>query len=318
MPRVKENRENQSRSELKKIPDPISLLIIISISMYFGGCAVGTETAVVDLNQSQFTSYHIGNSLTWDMQPLGLVELASQMNYEHQTGYHIQCGQPLKYIWNNPTSTCVPPIEDFGYFGAALSSHSWDIVAIQPFQGDSTLQDDETIILDMIELSQENPENRNTRFYIYAAWPTRGDYQTKWTIDVPDDNSTSTVLASEYFEHLIERVRVGTTAQVFMIPVGEVLYELDKKLQAGEVPGYTSIEQMYRDDYHLTLDIGRFIAGITTFATIYGSDPTGIVQPENYYGERGTQFTPELYSAIYSTVCDVVSNSPYTGLCISE
>ncbi|MCD6175659.1 MAG: hypothetical protein J7K65_07845 [Planctomycetes bacterium] len=302
----------RAKNGIKKAIAPIIILTLTCS----GGCAVKMKKAAIDLNKSHFASYHIGNSLTWDMQPLGLAELARQRNYEHETGYHIECGKPLKHIWNNPKSTCVAPVKKFGYFDDALPNHSWDLVSIQPYSGDSTLLDDEEVILKMIKLAQGNPKNKNTRFYIYAAWPKRGNYQTKWTTDVSENDRAATVLAREYFKHLIERVRSRTTAQVFMIPVGEVLYELDKKLKAGEVPGYTSVDQMYRDTNHLSLDIGRFTAATTTFVTVYGSDPIGIVQPAMYYGEQGAQFTPEVYTAIYSTVRDVVFNSPYTGVSV--
>ena len=60
-----------------------------------------------------------------------------------------------------------------------------------------------------------------------------------------------------------------------MIPVGEVLFELDKRIKAGKVPGMESIEELYVDGIHFN-NVGTFIAGTTFYATMFKTDPRGI------------------------------------------
>lgn len=260
--------------------------------------------------------YRIGNSLTEDSQPNGITALAAQRNILHDTGYHIRNAMPPKYMWENPLDTKVPP-NHYGALMDALPNYAWNAVTIQPYNAPSvptTLLDDEQVILSMIALTRRNPANSNTVFYIYAAWPKQTDwgegdagYASQWVSSVSDRDETPTTLCREYFNLLLKRVRSQTDATVCMIPVGEVLYELDTHLRNGEVPGYTSIRQLYRDTHHLTRDIGRFTAGLTVFSVVHRETPERIVQPEVFY--RGDDaFTPEMYAAIYASIKRVAQN----------
>ncbi len=273
-----------------------------------------TKNAVIQPSQ-RMTVYRIGNSLTWDSQPNGIEALAGQRQYLHDEGYHIRCGQTLENIWAVPNDTCVAPVPEYGTFTGALSTKTWNAVTMQPFPGGtSTLLDDEETILNMIDLARQHAGNAKTRYYIYAAWPQRTNYAASWDRAVADDDAAPTVMAREYFEHLVTRVRDATGAAVYVIPVGEVLYELDGRLRAGQVPGLTGIADLYRDDTHLALDTGRFVAGLTVFSTLYAQDPSGIVKPEQYYGASDLPFTAELYAAVYGAVWTVVSTHPATGV----
>ena len=257
-----------------------------------------------------FNSYHIGNSLTWDLQPLGLVEISAQRGTQQTVGHHIQCGQPLNSIWANPKDTCVNPVEAFGTFRPALEKHRWDAVTLQPYRGASTLGEDEKVILQMIELAQKNPDNAKTRFFIHAAWPGhRGkDYAKHWTREVKDEDDTPTDLCRSYFAHLLKRVRSKTDASVEIIPAGETLFALDQKLRSGALPGVASVEDLYRDEVHLSLDRGRFAVALTAFASITGSDPSGLTKPEKAYG-KSEVFTEAYYKLVYETVRNVISNA---------
>ena len=84
-------------------------------------------------------------------------------------------------------------------------------------------------------------------------------------------------------------------------------------MEAGQVAGYFSVDQLYRDSTHLN-DIGRYVAGITAFATIYQQNPIGMVKPDGFYGDDPAAFTAELYAVIHNTVWEVVSGHPFTGV----
>jgi len=269
------------------------------------------------------TSYQIGNSLTWDSQPRGIAAIADDFGFDHTVGYHIRCGYSLQRILDDPTSTCVTPVEEFGTFGNALPDHKWNAVIMQPHPNAdeppgqehlpaSTLLSDVTSILTMIDLAQTNVANSETTFYIYSGWPKVDVFESEWTAAVADDDDAITVHAREYYDRLINRVRNATEATVNLIPVGEVLYELDQRMEAGQIPGFTDITQFYRDTTHLTFDLGRYTAGITTFATLFDTNPTGSTKPAGFYGSDSA-FSPALYSAIQDAVWDVVSANAYGG-----
>ncbi len=63
--------------------------------------------------------------------------------------------------------------------------------------------------------------------------------------------STWTNHTREYFEDLVNRLRLLTDAEIFLIPIGEVMFELDPRLQAGEIPGLTDIRELMHDSLHV-------------------------------------------------------------------
>jgi hypothetical protein len=261
-------------------------------------------------------AYRIGNSLTWDSQPKAIEALAAQRGLQHVEAYHINCGKSLERIWTHPDEICVPAVEPFGTFGKALPGFDWHAVTFQPHPGaGSTLATDTARIVDFIDKTRSANRNANTVFYIYAPWPGQrhGSYHEVWMQDTPDADDTPTLQTRAYFDHLIRRVRARTDADVRMIPAGHVLYELDRRMRAGQIAGYRSAADLYRDVVHLN-HVGRFTAGVTTLATLYGQDPKGLECPPGHYG-GGKDFTPAIYAAIHDAVWTVLTDMhPLTGV----
>lgn len=263
-------------------------------------------------------SYHIGNSLTQDSLPRGIAALAESRGLEHDVGYHIRSSASLNYILANPTETSVE-LTTYGTFQEALPNYDWDVVTIQPHPGNSpqvTLGTDTQSVLSFINLTRTNPANQETNFYIYQTWPqfTGTPYHLLWDrTDVDNEPDTTMSRSRLYYQYLIENVRSQTDANVYMVPTGEVFYALDAKIRAGELPGFTSISQFYRDVTHLHYEKGRFIASATTFSTILGQYPTGLEKLEGVYGDPAA-LTPEQTEIILETIRDVLDNHPYSGV----
>lgn len=266
------------------------------------------------------TSYHIGNSLTWDMQPLGLSAMAALAGRDHQTGYHIRSGMHLDYIWNNPNDVTIT--NSFGNFVTALSSYDWDYVTIQPHhRTGSTLGLDQAAITNFIDLTLAGPSQAPV-FYIYSAWPRLSDdYQAFWNQPIPNDPDQITTHAREYFTALHNNLisNYSNTIQIFVIPVGEVLFRLDQEFRQGNFPGFNDASDLYRDSAHLTMDIGRFIAATTTYATIFRENPTGLTRPSGHYlkSDGTTSLTDDLRIQIQNIVWEVVSRHPESGIDIT-
>ncbi|MDZ4657509.1 MAG: hypothetical protein SH868_08000 [Bythopirellula sp.] len=263
------------------------------------------------------TSYHVGNSLTYDSQPLGIEALATSRGLDHQVGFHIRSGASLQNLLATPELTSIDPNE-FGTYGQALPSNAWDIVTLQPHSDNApltTLGLDTQSILSFIDLTRSNPANENTNFYIYQTWPqqTGSSYQSLWTNPSPNNLNTQMTRSREYYKNLIERVRGETDANVYMVPVGEVLYQLDIKMRAGQIPGFFSVGQLYRDALHLSFGPGRFVAGVTTFATILGQYPNELEIPDDFYGGPSS-LTFVQKTAILETIRDVLDKHSYSGL----
>ena len=273
---------------------------------------------------SQTTSYHIGNSLTYDSQPLALEAFATQIGLAHTVGFHIRESSALNEILADPSDTTVEPHPQFGTYQQALPGHEWDFVTIQPHQSKdnpetpefdpSTLATDVSAILHFIDLTRSNPANSDTKFYIYSAWPSIANYLNgHWYGQTHNFDGALTVHTRRYYEHLINRVRDATDADVFMVPVGEVLFELDKRITAGDTePLVDSFTDLYRDSLHLALDIGRYMASITTFTTLLQEDPFQLSRPDGFF-RKDEAFSPEYLEALNEVVRRVVATHRYSG-----
>jgi len=251
----------------------------------------------VPLQSMALNGYFIGNSLTWDMQPDGLAALAQQSGDSLNVGYHIRASQPLVYTANNPDD--ITFANSYGGYTQALAQNSWDIVTIQPYIGaGSTLATDQAAIRQFVDMTHAGPST-NTKFYVYEGWPNvpswswpplpEDNYQTPWTEAAANDPNQPTLLSAQYFNVLYQNVKTENSGEsIYLIPVGDVLARLDAEIRAGHVEGFGSIYDFYRDSTHLSLDVGRFIATVTTYSTLFGKSAVGLDIPEGFFTSDGT------------------------------
>ena len=294
--------------------------------------ALGIASAGSHLLLAATTSYHVGNSLTWDSRLPSLPIMAANEGLVHEVGYHITCGKPLNYIVNHPDETCVAPTAS-GTFGQALPIQEWDVVGLQPYTGfGSTLATDLAATEQLVTLTRQNPLNDDTSFFIFAAYPPQDvtvggglqlDFSAKWLRDDLSgltDAETPTQLSRPYFNRLMSRLRDLSDAigQMHMIPVGDVIFELDRRMIAGEFAQFSDASKLYRDRYHLN-NVGRYVAATTVYATIFGRDPAGIPVPAGQFVPNpdvssDREITPDLSAALRATVWDIVSVHADSGL----
>ncbi|KAA5539066.1 hypothetical protein FYK55_25345 [Roseiconus nitratireducens] len=197
------------------------------------------------------------------------------------------------------------------------------------------------------------------RFYIYATWPKaeavlhqRGpnkNFSNYWA--TPYRGGVQP--CRDYYAKLVERLNERFSdlpIPVRMIPAGEVLAELDRKIRGGELPGIEAFYQrhqpyflkargesapfnpktfqadagvlnFYADGIHLNDQphngkdsgtIGSYCAALTVYATLTGSSPVGLsAEP---YEMFDPQVDATLIRVLQQTVWDVVAGHPYTGV----
>ena len=261
--------------------------------------------------RGEFRSYHIGNSLTWDSQPEAMELFGNEFGPAHQAAYHIHVGWALHTIVADPNSLTIEPVPEFGSFDEALVNHAWDAVTLQPHRTQSAnLQTDVESMLSLIDLTRTNSANENTTFYIYQAWPSRiglSSYQSQWDSSLPVGSHPDMEYSREYFDLLYDTVHQATDADLQIIPVGEVLYELDRKMTQGAIPGYNSVLNLYRDHTHLDNELGRYVASATTFASLSGVNPLDLYKPPGFAQKNLFPLSDDLYAAVNTVIRDVLN-----------
>ena len=169
-----------------------------------------------------------------------------------------------------------------------------------------------------LNLTLSNPDNRSAQVYIYESWPFETQlgtttYDNFWDQSWDGNGWSWKVQTRDYFQELTDQLNatdLGLEKDILLVPVGDVLYALDERMRAGDVPGIDSVLDLYEDTQHLTLGAGYFIAGTTFYATIYGDNPLGLSIPTS----AQSAVTPELAAIVQRVVWDVVAGHPYSGV----
>jgi hypothetical protein len=290
------------------------------------GVLVGTFGVAAGTGWGQsLTCYHVGNSLTWDSRPdFGLPRLASDAGLTLTTGWHIRCNGSLNHIVDNPTEVCVSP-SAFGYYTESFANYAWDAVTLQPYSSEntpSTPRMEAAGFKSMIQLVRQNPDNADTTFYLYTGWMSQtdmgGDFYSAWYDSTPVDPDADLIRNAAAFDWIYDRLvddqeLAGIDIQV--IPVGNVLAELDRRMTLGEIPGFTGVEQLYRDDLHMN-NLGWFVASNTVMSALFKLNPTGTPTNPAFILAPGQtesiEITAELGAMIQDAVWDVVWSHPHT------
>lgn len=290
-------------------PWPFRLAALVAAPI-FASCAAAADA-----------SYHIGNSLTWDMYVGGLQEIAGGFGVSLTPGYHIRNAGSLVQILRNPGDVS---LDSPSIWSTALPSQSWNFLTFQPYpdpNSPSTLQTDITAAQTFIGLVPGNSGPAPV-FYVYEAWPNQNefqaDYDAYWNQTVPDNLEQRTILARQYFDALFQRLtaQYGDTATIRVIPVGDVFARINQLIASGQFEAAGDITDFYRDTHHMGT-AGKFTAAITAFATMYRRNPAGaafttlVLRPT----EGAIVLTPQVAAELERIVWDVVtSESTRTGV----
>lgn len=251
--------------------------------------------------------YFVGNSVTDTINYRAMAELAKSRGHEQIWGRHMIPGAPLQWIWEHPKDGFQEP--PFGYYTTALADHEWDVLSLQPFDRQLDGKDgDLAMAKNFIDLAL--PKSPDVQVFVYARWPRQGkdDFDTAWLKKYTGgwDGTNET---KDYFERLTLEVRKACPnlkKPVLMVPVGHVMYELNQRMKAGEVPGYKQIKEVFADGIHLN-NVGSYVVGCTYFATLYRENPMKL--PSEPYKVTDAK----LAEVIQDTVWKVVSANELAG-----
>jgi len=262
-------------------------------------------------------AYHIGNSLTDNIYPGGLTRIAEARNDTYKYGKHVSPGVPLDMTWKYQSKTGqMYSKAPYGLYKDALKNYSWDALTLQPF--DNKI-DGSTGDLAMAKnfINYAKSKNPNLQTYIYERWPRKKgstfNYTSTYTKAYTGQSSRYD-LANErrgFFESLVKQVNSALPTlkkKVLLVPVGDVLLELDKRIKAGKVKGISNITQLYADDLHLNQK-GGYVASLTFYATMFKESPVGTSVP-GAFGSMDRTTAAQLQDAVW----DIVSVHPYAGV----
>ena len=275
--------------------------VFLFLVLSFAVCVFADDQAPKSLRV-----YFVGNSVTDTINYRGLTELAKSRGYTQVWGRHMIPGAPLQWIWQHPKDGFQE--QPFGHYPTALASFQWDVLSLQPFDRHLDSKNGDIVMAkNFIDLAL--PKSPDLHVYIYARWPRQGkdDFDTAWMKKYTGgwDNTNET---KDYFERLtLELRKAYPKLRLNMVPVGHVMYELNQRMKAGKVPGYTDIKQLFSDGIHLN-NVGSYVVGCTYFATLYKRNSRGL--PTEPYKVTDAKVA----AAIQDLVWRVVSTEELAGV----
>jgi hypothetical protein len=204
----------------------------------------------------------IGNSLTWDTVPSRL---------DGNVHWHVDCGKSLKFIHESPESPCV---QTSRLWPLALRTAQYDMISVQPHYG-TTLEEDEEVISAWLKLQPR------AVFVIHTGWARHATLREEFADADPAGPLTH---SPAYFNELLRRLRQSHPDRQFRSTRAmELLYRIADDIDAGQAP-LASIEDLYRDNIHMTTDAGRYL--------MHNAMRTALGQPLT--SEGFAEFDPQL------------------------
>jgi hypothetical protein len=294
----------------------------MDVRLAISGLVILFSAAIVWANPVRV--YHVGNSVTDTINFNSMQQMAALRGYTYTFGRHTIPGTPLGGVWSTPAGGFTSG--GFGYYPQALPNNEWDAVTLQPFDrqlraGDS-VDGDFDQASNFINLTKRFAANSDTRFYIYARWPRRpsgpnGEYLPLNYQQLYDRRYTgqwdTSYETRDYFWRLASALasEFKDDTRIRIVPVGHVLYELDLKMEAGLLPGYTDITDLFTDHIHMN-HVGSYVVAETFFATLFDADPRGMAVTG--YGS----IDPLVVTEIQNTVHNIVRVQNATRVSIPE
>jgi hypothetical protein len=274
----------------------------------------------------------MGNSVSDTFRCAALKPLALTHGSELIWARHMIPGAPLVDLINNPPVFTEQP---YGAYPGMLTGYNWDTVSLQPFDRkfnpvgyDLEPGSDTHSIKTILDQLYSRPGNTNTRVLIYSRWARRRETMPGSGVYAPYDcpglwaqnyvyNSFDlTNETKEYFEPLFLKVRSQyPTKTVDLLPVGDAVLLFDSEAKAGNVPGFSSAEDLFTDGIHFfdptnvnVKMVGAYLVSCVLYATLYKKTPVGL----GYSGY--TQVTASLALKLQQIAWATVNNHPYSGV----
>jgi hypothetical protein len=260
----------------------------------------------LDAPAGPMSVYHLGHSLVGRDMPAMLAQLAGH-DYASQLGW----GASLKQHWNG----------DVPGFAEENATE-----AFRPAESVETVDYDAVILTEMVELrdamryhdsgrylARWADRSGDARIYLYETWH-RLDDPAGWLDRIDAD-------WAGLWEVILRQAMARTDVTIHVVPGGQVMAAVVRRIEAGGVPGLTRREDLFAktgdgvvDTIHLN-DLGNYVIALTHYATLYHRSPVGL--PHDLKRADGTAMQAidaEAASIIQQVVWDVVTRYPATGV----
>jgi hypothetical protein len=219
-------------------------------------------------------------------------------------------GANLSWHWNNPTTGQGPQwdltLPNGGY-------ENFIITEAIPLDGHLMYSDTYTIADNFYNFAEQY--NPNIQYYIYETWHCASSGTSNADAACGGDPNNTILWRDRLdidlpkWESIADHVNLTHTNPMLVIPGGQAFARLADRIENGEVPGLTSVFDLFVDEHHLDSRGNYFIACVM-YAVMHGESPVGLPnQLTTQYGTLYTEYPTPAQAAImqetaWQTICD--------------
>ncbi|MDF3413223.1 DUF4214 domain-containing protein [Sulfitobacter sp. M57] len=194
----------------------------------------------------------IGHSLVGPVMPDMFNNFMADQGFAMRADYQVINGAPLIWNWNNGHTAEGVNARD------VLPGGSYDAVIVTeaiPLDDQILWNDSEGYAKRYYDLAQS--ANPGTQFYVYETWHEIGASTAAWRAQIASDLPKWESIAN----HINDNAPNGA-AEALIIPAGQAFGNLHDAIEAGQVPGLSSIRDLFSDNIHLNETGIWFVAAL--------------------------------------------------------
>ena len=237
----------------------------------------------------------VGHSLVGQVMPTMFNTFMESQNLDVSADAQVINGASLRYNWDNGASAQGVNAR------AVLPSGEYDTVIVTeaiPLDDQLRWNDTEGYASRYFDLAQG--ADAETRFYIYETWHELGADTNQWRAQIADDLSKWQGIADS-----VNETSTGSAQEASIIPAGQAMGRLHDRIEAGEVPGVSSIRDLFSDNIHLN-DTGNWFIAALHASAVTGVDPSTL--PLQTFNEWGVPYdAPD--AALAQVMADVIDDT---------
>jgi hypothetical protein len=284
------------------------------------GAEVDAGLVVIPGPNSRSTFY-IGHSLMSDVPDI-VRAAAREAGLENTFRAQNIPGAPLRYNWNQPRRAefdYEPQYE--GVYNIHLPERTFDTLVMVDSvpRGPGLMEETKDFAIRFIDYATS--EGGVTDFFLFEPWHCI-DSGTPDGCDWDEDSPTRTLpwreridADAQMWRDLVDDINAERpNANLRLVPVATALGRISDAIDAGEVPGMTSIRELFGDPIHPT-SAGKYLVGLTHYAVLYHRSPEGMpVDFVNRWGRAYDLPSEDAALVMQRVIWETVLDTPRSGV----